>query len=638
MRINVLPKQISELIAAGEVVERPASVVKELVENSVDAGATAVTVEIRHGGITYIRVTDNGCGIDREDVPKAFLSHATSKISTAADLDSILTLGFRGEALPSIASVSKVEVFTRTEGSETGTLYRIDGSGNESIDSAGCPLGTTVIVRDLFFNTPARMKFLKKDVSEANAVSDVIDRIALSHPEISFRFIREDRQALLTPGDGKLLSAAHCVLGREVASSLIPAHYEYEGVTVDGYVSKPLNARASRSMQYFFLNGRYIRSRMCSSSLENAYKNTIMVGKFPVCVLAVSVSPDLVDVNVHPTKTEARFSDERRVASSIYFAASGAIASSDTRPSLDLSRGVSSASADIDLHRIKQYTGEHTAKPQKNKEFFSTMTAEEFRGRASRLASPKAENPFLKQEDEPDLIGAYVKTRREERANEEDTAPAEPVDTDEQRAPDIVSEEKTAVPSTDKIRYVGEAFSTYIIVQNGEKLCLIDKHAAHERIIFNKLRKERENVTKQFLLEGAVLRLTGEEYDVLTRNASYLEKCGFLTGDYGDNTVILRSCPMMLDAGDSADTVLEIVRNLASGRVDAQTDRIDDILHTTACKAAIKAGNKNTPDELTALAVQVIGDPEVRYCPHGRPVLIELTRYDLEKQFRRIQS
>ena len=337
-KINVLPKHIAELIAAGEVVERPASVVKELLENSIDAGATTITIDIRNGGVQYIRITDNGCGIEYEDVPKAFISHATSKIQDENDLNSIFTLGFRGEALASIAAVSRTEILTKTESETLGTTYAVEGGVQTRYDQAGCPNGTTIVVRDLFYNTPARMKFLKKDVAEANAVADVVDKISLSHPEVSIRFIREGKQALITPGDGKLLSAIYSVFGRTFAESLLEVDYKLDGVEVSGYVCKPMSSRPSRAMQYFFLNGRYIKSRSCVASMENAYKNSIMVGKFPSCVLNVKVRPDVVDINVHPAKTEVRFSDERKVSSAVYFAVKSALESFDIMPELNLSR------------------------------------------------------------------------------------------------------------------------------------------------------------------------------------------------------------------------------------------------------------------------------------------------------------
>ena len=650
--IQVLPKHIAELIAAGEVVERPASVVKELLENAIDAGASAITAEIRNGGVSYIRVTDNGCGIAREDVPKAFLSHATSKLHTAQDLDAILTLGFRGEALASVAAVAHVELLTRQSGEETGTAYAISGGVQERCDTAGCPLGTTIVVRDLFYNTPARMKFLKKDVSEANAVADVVERIALSHPEISIRFIREGKQTLITPGDSNLLSVIYSVFGRVFAEGLLPVSYTLDGVEVTGYVSRPTSARPTRSMQYFFLNNRSIRSRAIASSMENAFKNAIMIGKFPACVLHISVPAQLVDVNVHPAKTEVRFSDERRVGACVYYAVRSAIETDETRPKADLSKVAQKATpAAVQLQMVEDDDLPKT----KKQDFWKNMPAADYRQGAQPpkqkpkqpaspplqqrpaaepprktvssavMSAPSTGNPFQPAVDEPDVISAF---RQRQQAK-----PAEPAQ-DVQPAPAV---KVTAHEAPRPLRLIGEAFKTYILCEYDGKLYIIDKHAAHERIIFNRLKETKKEDARQVLLTPVQIALSKEEYNGILSNLSVFEDCGFLIEDFGNNCVVARECPMLLDTDDVQDVVLEIAENLLSHKTDIQAEKINRIYETAACKAAIKAGNKNSTAELKALAERVLYHDDVRYCPHGRPVLIEMSRYDLEKQFGRIQ-
>lgn len=673
-RINVLPKNIAELIAAGEVVERPASVVKELCENSIDAGATAVTVEIRNGGITYIRITDNGSGIFRDDVQKAFVSHATSKIKSASDLDSIFTLGFRGEALASIAAVSKIELFTKTVSEENGTFYSIEGGTETKNETAGCPDGTTIVVRDLFYNTPARMKFLKKDVSEANAVADVVDKVALSHPEISFRFIRDGKQTLITPGDGKLLSVIYSIFGRTFAEGMIETNYELDRIGVSGFVCKPTSARPSRAMQYFFLNGRFIKSRGCAASMENAYKNSIMVGKFPSCVLNITVPPHTVDVNVHPAKTEVRFSDERRVSSAIYYAVKNALSEYDTRLQIDLAKVAQKTKPEnaqfymVEDEPVKVKTPEpqktfsrppEPQRPLPKKDFWQSMPSENFK-KSTGLSSPENDRlSHRKEEGEPDLVAAF----RTKKANEsfslknEEEIPTKPQNTPDFRKNETVekpepqkepesepSDFKSTVSITETrppkpLRLLGEAFKTYIICEYDGKVCIIDKHAAHERVIFNRMKAEREKKepSSQLLLSPVTVTLNKSEYSTILENLDVFSKCGFLVEDFGNGAVIVRECPMLLEEDDVQDVILEIANNLMLNKTDVQAEKIDRIYHTAACKAAIKAGFKNSADELKTLAERVLYNDDVRYCPHGRPVLIEMSRYDLEKQFGRIQ-
>ncbi|MBR6568162.1 MAG: DNA mismatch repair endonuclease MutL [Clostridia bacterium] len=676
-RINVLSKHIAELIAAGEVVERPASVVKELMENSIDAGATTITLEIRNGGVTYIRITDNGCGICREDVPKAFLSHATSKVKDVDDLNSIFTLGFRGEALASIAAVSRTELLTKTIEEEMGTAYTIEGGVQTAYDAAGCPNGTTIVVRDLFYNTPARMKFLKRDVSEANAVADVVDKIALSHPEISIRFIREGKQSLITPGDGKLLSAIYSVFGRTFAESLLEVDYELDGIKVSGYVCKPVCSRPSRAMQYFFLNNRNIKSRSIMASMENAYKNTIMVGKFPSCVLNVYVRPETVDVNVHPAKTEVRFSDERKVSTAVYYAVKGALTDFDSAPQVDsakMAKLTEKAKPDYaqlqmveedspttfkqsEAKTLNSTVTKHTSSasvPSKaEKPFWKNMSSSEFRS-SNSVSAPDHINKGFTDADEPDLVSSFKKrvqpkadTPAPVRTNKPEVRITEQPELKNISAADTNTvhkhEEKKVVitdskPAPRPLRLLGEAFKTYIICEYDNKVCLIDKHAAHERIIYNKIKKNaKDNVSSQVLLTPITVTLNKNEYNTIIENLDVFSKAGYLVEDFGTGTVIVRECPMLISGDDIEDTIVEMALYLSENRTNIETEKIDRIHHTSACKAAIKAGYKNSTAEMKVLAEAVLYDDEVRYCPHGRPVLLELTKYELEKMFGRIQ-
>ena len=696
-KINILPKHIAELIAAGEVVERPASVVKELMENAIDAGATTITLEIRNGGVQYIRITDNGCGIDHDDVPKAFLSHATSKIKDENDLNSIFTLGFRGEALASIAAVSRTEILTKTRDENLGTSFAVEGGVQTRYDQAGCPDGTTIVVRDLFYNTPARMKFLKKDVAEANAVADVVDKISLSHPEVSVRFIREGKQALITPGDGKLISAIYSVFGRTFAESLIEVDYKLDGVEVSGYVCKPMSSRPSRAMQYFFLNGRYIKSRSCVASMENAYKNSIMVGKFPSCVVNVKVRPDVVDINVHPAKTEVRFSDERKVSSAVYFAVKSALESFDTMPELNLSKvnkvtqrampeSVQLSMLDDEPEKKADFSGsifnnkhqeKPTTKPEPKKDFWQNMPAKDFAAKTSDKPQTSPED-----ENEPDLIGAAMKnikaqnktesvavsapaskrttpiTASNHRAAEDDSvyvkpqsapvrvnsAPVVQTPPKKEEAPKPAVQQSAPKPQNEikpankPIRLLGEVFKTYIICEFDGKVVMIDKHAAHERIIYNKMKAAaKENIASQVLLSAIKVTLNKNEYTAVIENIDVFKSAGYLIEDFGDGVVVIRECPMLISGDDVEDTVIEMASYLTENRTNIETETIDKIHHTAACKAAIKAGYKNSTAEMKVLAEQVLYDDNVRYCPHGRPVLIELSKYELEKQFGRIQ-
>ncbi len=628
-KINVLPKYIADLIAAGEVVERPSSVVKEAIENSIDAGATVITVEIQHGGITYIRITDNGCGIMRDDIRNAFVSHATSKIAKAEDLDSISTLGFRGEALASVSAVSKVEVLTKACEEQTGTHYVIEGSEEILLDDAGCPNGTTLIVRDLFFNTPARMKFLKKDVSEANSVAGVIDRVALSHPEISFRFIRDGKQTLLTPGDGKLLSAIYAVFGKEFAGNLLELEYSLNGVSVKGYISKPVYSRPNRNMQMFFLNSRLVKTQTGSAALAEGYKNSIMIGKFPACVLNLTVPSEAVDVNVHPSKLEVRFANEKAVYDCIYYGVKNTLSQEKERPHVELE---------------KVLTGSNFSKPQ----IFVPEQAEQIKFRPSEVIIPKKESAVFKAESFAKPSQAVIsqpetvyETSQEEKNEAEPKrewkiSEYEPISKDEEST-EIAKENREEKAEIPDFKIVGEAFKTYIFVECEGKLMIIDKHAAHERMIYNELKNSTDGIFMQSLMLPVTVTLSKEEYDIIVNNLETLEKAGFGVEPFGTGSVIVRECPSVIDAADVESILVETATYLMENRNDLINEKLDWIFHSSACRAAVKAGDKTEKYELEVFVSKLLSDNSVRYCPHGRPVLAELTRKELEKFFGRIQ-
>ncbi len=639
-KINVLPRQVAELIAAGEVVERPASVIKELVENSIDAGSTMVTVEIQRGGVTYMRVTDNGCGIERDEVKTAFLRHATSKLRTENDLNAIGTLGFRGEALAAVSSVARVEILTATADSESGTLYKISGGEEEDFCEAGCPKGTTIIVRDLFFNTPARMKFLKTDVAESNAVAAIIDRIALSHPEVAFKFIRDGKLTLTTNGDGKLSSAIYSVLGRDFFAGLIPASNEQDGVSVSGFVCKPVFCKPNRNGQYFFLNGRLVKSGTAMAALKQAYKNSAMVGKFPYCVLNITVPYSTVDVNVHPAKTEVRFTDEKRVFGAIYYAVKNALMQGDTRPEMNLSTNRQRFER-MSLEQFRQTALDEEekktpAKPQNAPAPAPSAPAAPIKERVySAGFAPAPQKPaVLSDSGVEQFRNNYLakEPKREEPIKQEVKI--------EEPKPEIIAPkeepkvETAPAPAAD-VKYIGEAFSTYIIAQMGEELFIIDKHAAHERIIFENL-KSTQTPEIQTLLSSVAVNLSGNEHTAIVENIPLLEKFGFEIEDFGSGSVIVTAVPAVLSNCDIKAVVSEIAESLnKTGRVEVE--RLDDIYHIVACRSAVKAGNLSGAYELTELAKRVLSGEDIMYCPHGRPVAMRLKKREIEKQFGRIQ-
>lgn len=611
-KINKLPKHMADLIAAGEVVERPASVVKELMENAVDAGAAAITVEIQRGGISYIRVTDDGCGIEREDVKTAFVSHATSKIKTAEDLNTILTLGFRGEALPSIAAVSKVNMITKTADEEMGTSLTIEGGIITDFSDAGCAVGTTMIVRELFYNTPARMKFLKKDVSEGNYVASAVEKLALSHPEISIRFIRDGKQVFTTNGDGNLQNVCFSAFGKDFSNGLLNVNSAVQNVSVTGLVTPPFNCRGSRGMQYFFVNGRSVKNTTIMTAFENAYKNSVMVGKFPGGVLFITLPPELVDVNVHPSKIEVRFSDERAIFDAVYHSVKTAL-------------NESTAIKQVHLPEKTFISSEYLARPQQD---FKQTTVAENIAFTEKVLKPLSSMPFVSDvktdysaeiDDDPFNIEFPIAKP----ATKVLAEPDKPIE---------IKEEKTE----NNIRLIGEAYKTYIFIELNGTLYVIDKHAAHERILFNKLKSQSQNSGSQILLAPVTVTLGKEEYSAVTENIETISKAGFDIEDFGDGTVIVRSCPMDLEDCEIVPLIGEIAEYIIKNRRDITNEHLDWIYHNVACRSAIKAGDDSSDMELLALAKQVVEDKEVRFCPHGRPVMIELSKYELEKQFGRV--
>lgn len=696
--INVLDKHIAELIAAGEVVERPSSVIKELVENSIDAGAKNVTVEIKNGGTTFMRVADDGCGIYRDDIKKAFLRHATSKVKTANDLDSIATLGFRGEALASISAVSRLQVITKNVNEEIGSCYEIEGGDEISLEEAGCPTGTTFVIRDLFYNIPARSKFLKKDVAEGNAVSALMDKIVLSHPEVAFTFIRDGKQVLRTFGDGKLLSAIYSVFGKDFAKGLIPVDYTLDSVSVRGYISKPINARPNRNMQNFFINGRFVKTRTGMAALEEAYKGSIMVGKFPSAVLQLTIPYEIIDVNVHPAKIEVRFINERPVFDAIYHAVKSALQQGDVRKQVTFKENT----AFNEIKKVNPFTNAQAvfSKAESKPPVNNVKPAEQ----KAKAYEPKSYNPFdeldlkdekpkpmsiddLKMADSSDPFEIYSKqairknTELEQKkaefskqkfekaeqlilkaAQQEDNLPKqenpvneviveekkpykEVVMTKEEKPQTEIFKDKednndalTELPKEQtKLRFLGEAFNTYIIVEkNDNEVLIIDKHAAHERIIYEKLKADSGSANVQYLLTPITVTLDKIDYDAAVSNLDMFAKCSFDVEDFGNGTLLVRSAPQYLAATEIADCITEMSGYIASGKKDIYTEKMDWFYHNVSCRSAIKAGNKSTVQELMDIAWTLEKNPQIKYCPHGRPICIVMTKYEIEKQFGRL--
>ena len=649
-KIIQLSPHIANLIAAGEVVERPASVVKELLENAVDAGASQVTVEIRDGGMTFLRVTDNGCGMAAEDARTAFKRHATSKLRTAEDLAAIGTMGFRGEALAAIASVSRIDLMTKTAGSLSGVSLKLEAGEILEETEVGCPEGTTIIIRDLFFNTPARMKFMKSDTVEGSRVAAAVQQQALAHPEVSFRFLRDGKQVLSTPGNGSLQAAVYCVYGRECAN-MVSVDSRWEQYSLTGYVSKPTDARPSRSLQTFFVNNRPVKSKLLVAALEEAYRNQIMVGKFPACVLHLTLPANAVDVNVHPAKTEVKFLSEKQVFDCVHYGVLGALNKQTDRPQVQF-RQAPAAAVPPAPKPAPQSAAQ--AAPQKKENFYRTMTAEEY----------KTFSTALKEAPQPRKEAAVATLNKFERPApmpvretvmlpkvQEKLPPApvvrghDPAHQPKSFALPEIKEAPKEEPEAEQIaldmpkeiqwRMVGELFNTYIIVEQGEDAFLIDKHAAHERILFEKLKANQEKITAQSLLTPVPLRLNPSAAGVLLENKALLEELGFEVEEFGENTVLLRQIPMDLSPDMAAEAAETLAAGLLSGRRESKDTIRDELLHTVACKAAIKAGWRNDEKELLAVAKEVMSREDLKYCPHGRPICVTLSKKQLEKQFKR---
>ena len=709
--IHVLDKHTAELIAAGEVVERPASVVKELLENSIDAGATQVTVSIESGGVKLIEISDNGTGIEAEYISTAFIRHATSKIETPDDLTNIHTLGFRGEALASIASVARVELTTRTEVDEFATVYRIEGGEEVSREPGARAVGTTIRVKDLFYNTPARMKFLKKDSSEGTFVSDTVTHVALSHPEVSVKFIREGKLQYVTPGDGQLRGAAYAVLGREFSRDLIELKNQEGVYRITGLITPPKSCRASRSMQHFYINGRYVRNRTMMAGMEMAFKGTMMQGKFPGGILLLEMPADLVDVNVHPAKIEARFARENDVFDVVYHAVKLALAQPGTGERLftfeadkeEEKAENSKKDADIIKNDVKNnnFTGlsaiirgqvdpgvlpqQHwepakpAAAPQQPApaaamQIPTAPSAPRWKGSAQnedmldpfvtlhspKLETTKAPEPFraAASETQLDVEPEFGETKlhspqdhmaawnpaQEAPKEEPESAPCAETEPDapeaaEQETVPAEPEQMNFDPTADQpepLRYVGEVFRTYILAERGDELCLIDKHAAHERQLYEKLAANYGNVPSQMLLEPAAIDLAAEEKQALLDNIPLLENAGLEIADFGGNTVVLRAVPADVEPQNAESLLVEIANKLLKGGHDALNEHTEWVLHSISCRAAIKAGDKSSPQELLALAEKILSGEVPPFCPHGRPCVLKLTRKELEKQFGRI--
>ena len=640
-KINILPRSLANLIAAGEVVERPSSVVKELMENSIDAGSTKITVEIKNGGVRYIRITDNGCGIAREDVRAAFISHATSKISVQEDLDAIFTLGFRGEALASVAAVAHVEMLTKTEDEEIGTKYSISGGEEQEISDAGCPDGTTIMIRDLFYNTPARMKFLKKDMTEGSYVADVVSKIALSHPEISITLIKDNRRTLFTPGDGRLVTVINEVYGKDFGSTLIECEGETGGISVKGYVSKPVHSRPNRTMQHLFVNGRYVKLPVAASALDNAYKNQIMVGKYPACVLFLTVNPSMVDVNVHPAKTQVRFASEKPVYDAIYFSVVSALQRGDTpvkiRTEVKRNDHLFVPKTEVKQVEMPVKTEKISLSVDTSAEKKEVPPIEDMYKGIKKDFTPKpvykpasvvreTPKPMFSFEDEEDVLGMCKPVAKQEEVKEEPKE--EPQEIIE------IKEEKKEVP-VPAFRVIGEAFNTYILVQTKKELLFLDKHAAHERIIFNSLKKQDRQIYSQMLMTPVTVTLSAKDYDAVLNNLEVFRKSGYCVDDFGEGTVRVTECPTELSDGDVAEIVAEIADKLAKNASDPEPEKLDWLYHSTACRAAIKAGDNISHLEMEDLVKRVLTDDEVRYCPHGRPVMFSMSEYEIKKLFGR---
>lgn len=614
--IRLLTKEMSELIAAGEVIERPCSVIKELIENAMDSGATAVTIEIKNGGISYMRITDNGCGIAEGEVPTAFLRHATSKIASRADLENILTLGFRGEALASICAVAKVDVLTKQEAKEYGTHYVIEGGEEKLSEACGCQNGTTIVIRDIFYNVPARLKFLKRDVTEGNSIATIVEKCALSHPHISIKFIRDNKQEIFTPGDGELFSTVYAVFGRTFAQSLLPVDYSANHIAVSGFIVKPLFAKANRAFENFFINSRYVKSVTCTMSLEEAYRNSLMTGKFPACILNISMPPDAVDVNVHPAKIEVRFSNEKQIFDSVYFAVKNALLTGDAPMELQIPAQKNPPplpARSMPAMPVTPISAPIAATPT----FIEPAPIGQLSFRSGQKSY--AIEPTLEEMARDDAAEAQYFKHINASSLEKKTVEAP------------AGSENPPI----KMRIIGEAFLNYAIVEVEDELLIIDKHAAHERAIFEQLKDSDAGQDSQMLLAPVEVLLTREEVDAILSSADTVANLGFCVEQSLHGLRVL-GMPVYLEGLGAEEILPEIAENLLQNKQSPQSERMDELYHSVACKAAIKANDKTNPAELLALAAKIYGDERIKYCPHGRPVMMTITKKQLEKQFKRI--
>ena len=613
-KIQVLDSFIAEQIAAGEVIERPSSVIKELVENSIDANAHNITIEIKNGGVTYMRITDDGIGMSAEDAKKCVLRHATSKIKSLNDLFSINTLGFRGEALASICVVSKLQIITKEKSAEFGSSLYYEGGKLLNIDETGCPDGTTIIVRDLFYNTPARMKFLKKDSSEGSKIQNVVERIALSKPEISFTFIKDDVVIFQTNGNGDLKQCIYNILGKEIYNNLLEVDYCLNDISVKGYITSPSFSRGNRGLEIFFINGRYITTKVLSIAVEQSYRNSIMKGKYPICVINIELNPSNIDVNVHPAKLEAKFSDEKKVFDTLYFGCKNALEFNQ----------YNSFSFDKKIVEAVETIAETTfIEPKKN----NILSQDTFNDKSEIDISHLM--PFLRKE-------AEVKTLNEEIAEEEDVPNLLNISIPENITP---KEEKIEIPSLDysnEINVIGEAFKTYIIFEFNDKLCLLDKHAAHERIIFNKLKKMDLLKDIQNMLVPVIVELSSYEFDLFLENEELIKNIGFICEEFGNNCVKISGVPVFLAEKNTKDIFMNCLFEISKNKNSDKNSAIDELLHTISCRSAIKAGDFTSLFEMKKFVETVILDDDVRYCPHGRPCIREFDKTEIEKMFKRI--
>ena len=644
-KILQLSSHVANLIAAGEVVERPASAVKELLENAVDAGASKVTIEIRDGGMTFLRVTDNGCGMSAEDARTAFLRHATSKLRTEEDLAAIGTMGFRGEALAAIASVSRIDLMTKTPGSLSGVKLHLDAGVITEEAEAGCPDGTTILVRDLFYNTPARMKFMKSDTVEGSRVAAAVQMQALAHPEVAFQFLRDGKQVLATPGTGKLQDAMYCVYGRDCAR-MVAVESRWESYTLSGFVTLPTDARPSRNLQTFFVNDRPVKSKLLIAALEEAYRNQLMVGRFPGCVLHLNLPANAVDVNVHPAKTEVKFLSEKAVFDCVHYGVLGALNKKPDRPAVQFK----SQPAPVPPEKLTSTVN----KPAEKKEaFFRTMTAQEYKTFSAAMADapkPRPEAAAAAAKKIPTggnmPLREFVMLPQVRQAVQPEPVPSLPPlpETPKPSAPEMPVKtpepemEQTALemPKADAWRMVGELYRTYILVEEGDNAFLIDKHAAHERILFEKLKANQESISGQTLLQPVPVRLSPAAAGELLGSTELLEELGFEIEEFGENTVLARQIPMDLSEEAAAEALETLADDLLNGRRESRDTVRDTLLHTVACKAAIKAGWVSDEKELLAIAKAVMEREDLKYCPHGRPICVSLSQKMLEKQFKRI--